>query len=43
MALPVGEFSREGYKIGNILMIIIIGVMASFQKWGIILENYVND
>ena len=52
MAIPVVEFSREGYKIKKVLgykstvvkwnyQILIIGVMASCQKLGNILENKV--
>jgi hypothetical protein len=52
MAIPVMEFSREGYKIRKVFgkkstavkrnyQILIIAVMASCQKLDIILENKV--
>jgi hypothetical protein len=44
MAIPVVEFSREGYKKNQLQSNEIIpnfGVMASCQKLGIILENKV--
>ena len=52
MAIPVAEFSREGYKIRKVFgkkstvvkwnyQLLIIGVMSSCQKLDIILENKV--